>query len=163
MKIFLFAAAAIVCLALLSVNLASCGKEDKEPVSAIYGFECKVNSETHSITANPEAAAQAEANYQALRNELSSILNVDSWTVNFNSKNQNEVLNREDENAKKKFDDMMAKVNAFKVKLDNLDKTQAKNQFNWDYNADMTCKRVGLNIDKSIATQKVIINYTGNN
>ena len=55
---------------------------------------------------------------------------------------------------------MIAKVNAFKVKLDNLDKTQAKNQFNWDFNADMTCKRAGLNIDKSIATQKVIINYT---
>ena len=163
MKKFLFAAAAIVCLALLSVNLTSCGKEDKEPVSAIYGFECKVNSETHSITANPEAAAQAEANYQALRNELSSILNVDSWTVNFNSKNQNEVLNREDENAKKKFDEMMAKINAFKAKLASLDKTQPKNQFNWNYSADVTCKRTGLNLNSTIATQTISFNYGGNN
>ena len=160
MKKFLFAAAAIVCVALLSVNLTSCGKEDNEPIAAIYSIECNIDNETHSVAAKPEDMAQAEANYQALHSELINILNVESWTVDFNKNNQNEVLNREDENAKKKFDDMIAKVNAFKVKLDNLDKTQAKNQFNWDFNADMTCKRAGLNIDKSIATQKVIINYT---
>ena len=162
MKKFLFAAAAIMCAVLLSVNLTSCGKEDKEPIAAIYSIECNIDNETHSVAAKPDEMAQAEANYQALHSELINILNVESWTVDFNNKNQNEVLNREDENAKKKFDDMIAKVNAFKVKLDNLDKTQAKNQFNWDFNADVTCKRAGLNIDKSIATETVTIHYTGN-
>ena len=162
MKKFFFAVAAIMCAVLLSVNLTSCGKEDNEPIAAIYSIECNIDNETHSVAAKPEDMAQAEANYQALHSELINILNVESWTVDFNNKNQNEVLNREDENAKKKFDDMIAKVNAFKVKLDNLDKTQAKNQFNWDFNADVTCKRAGLNIDKSIATQKVAIHYNGN-
>lgn len=162
MKKFFFTAAAIMCAVLLSVNLTSCGKEDKEPIAAIYSIECNIDNETHSVAAKPDEMAQAEANYQALHSELINILNVESWTVDFNKNNQNEVLNREDENAKKKFDDMIAKVNAFKVKLDNLDKTQAKNQFNWDFKADVTCKRAGLNIDKSIATQKVAIHYTGN-
>ncbi len=162
MKKFFFTAAAIMCVVLLSVYLTSCGKEDNEPIAAIYSIECNIDNETHSVAAKPEDMAQAEANYQALHSELINILNVESWTVDFNKNNQNEVLNREDENAKKKFDDMIAKVNAFKVKLDNLDKTQAKNQFNWDFKADVTCKRAGLNIDKSIATQKVAIHYTGN-
>lgn len=163
MKKFLFTAAAIVCAVLVTVNLTSCGKEDNEPIGAIYSIESKINEETHSASANPDAMAQAEANYQALHSELINILSVDSWTVNFNKNNQNEVLKREDENAKKKFDEMIAKVNAFKVKLDNLDKTQPKNQFNWNFNADVTCIRTGLNINNSIATQKIIINYGGNN
>jgi hypothetical protein len=115
MKKFLFTAAAIMCAVLMTVNLTSCGKEDNEPLGAIYSIECKINSETHSLVASPDAMAQAEANYQALQSELSSILNVDPWTVDFNKNNQNEVLNREDQNAKKKFDEMIAKVNAFKV------------------------------------------------
>ena len=163
MKKFLFTAAAIVCAVLMTVNLTSCGKEDNEPISAIYSTECKINEETHSVSANPEAMAQADANYQALKSELTNILSIDSWTVNFNNNNRNEVLNREDQNAKKKFDEMMAKVNAFKAKLDNLDKTQPKNQFNWNFSADVTTKRSGYNIDKTIATQKVTINYGGNN
>ena len=163
MKKFLFTAAAIVCAVLLSVNLTSCGKEDKEPINAIYSIECKINSETHSIVASPDAMAQAEANYQALQSELSSILNVDPWTVDFNKNKQNEVLNREDQNAKKKFDEMMAKINAFKAKLASLDKTQPKNQFNWNYSADVTCKRTGLNLNSTIATQTISFNYGGNN
>ena len=163
MKKFLFTAAAIVCAVLMTVNLTSCGKEDNEPLGAIYSIECKVNEETHSASANPDDMAQAEATYQALHSEFMSILAIEPWTVNFDKNNQNEVLNREDQNAKKKFDEMMAKVNAFKAKLDNLDKTQPKNQFNWNFSADVTTKRSGYNIDKTIATQKVTINYGGNN
>ncbi len=162
MKKFFFTAAAIMCAVLLSVNLTSCGKEDNEPIAAIYSIECNIDNETHSVAAKPEDMAQAEANYQALHSELINILNVESWTVDFNKNNQNEALNREDQNAKKKFDDVIAKVNAFKTKLNSLDKTQAKNQFNWDFKADVTCKRAGLNIDKSIATETVTIHYTGN-
>ncbi len=163
MKKFFFTAAAIVCAVLMTVNLTSCGKEDNEPLGAIYSIESKINEETHSASANPDAMAQADATYQALHSEFMSILAIDPWTVNFNKNNQNEVLNREDQNAKKKFDEMIAKVNAFKVKLDNLDKTQPKNQFNWYFNADVTCKRSGYNIDNTISTQKIVINYGGNN
>ena len=58
---------------------------------------------------------------------------------------------------------MMAKINAFKAKLASLDKTQPKNQFNWNYSADVTCKRTGLNLNSTIATQTISFNYGGNN
>ena len=56
---------------------------------------------------------------------------------------------------------MVTKVNAFKTKLDNLDKTLVKNQFNWDFNVEMSCSRSGLNIDKNIDAKTITIHYKG--
>lgn len=161
MKKFLFTVGAIMCVALLSVCMSSCD-EEKEPLNAIYTVSTAMTNEQKKIT-SVDGNTEAKANYEALYAEFQQLAKTDTWTVDINKKNQDEVLKREDQNAKKKFDEMIAKVNAFKVKLDNLDKTQPKNQFNWYFNADLTCKRSGYNIDNTIATQKIVINYGGNN
>ena len=161
MKKFLFTVGAIMCVALLSVCMSSCDEEN-EPLNAIYTVSTAMTNEQKKIT-SVDGNTEAKANYEALYAEFQQLVKTDTWNVDINKKNQDEVLKREDQNAKKKFDDMVAKVNAFKAKLDNLDKTQPKNQFNWNFSADVTTKRSGYNIDKTIATQKVTINYGGNN
>ena len=162
MKKFLFMVGAIMCVTLLSVCLSSCD-EEKEPLAAIYTINSSRDNEVTKFADDPEAVAEAKANYQALVAELQKTLPSENWTVSINNKNQDEVLKREDENAKKKFDEAIAKINAFKTKLDNLDKTQAKNQFDWDFVVNVTCTCTSLNFDKTIATQAITFHYDGLN
>ena len=162
MKKFLFTVGAIMCVAMLSVCFSSCD-EEKEPLAAIYTINSSRSNEVTKFADDPGAVAEAKANYDALVAELQKTLPSENWTVDINKKNQDEVLKREDENAKKKFDEAVAKINAFKTKLDNLDKTQAKNQFDWDFVVTVTCTCTSLNFDKTIATQAITFHYDGLN
>ena len=159
MKKFLFTVGAIMCVALLSVCMSSCDEEN-EPLNAIYTVSTAMTNEQKKIT-SVDGNTEAKANYEALYAEFQQLVKTDTWNVDINKKNQDEVLKREYQNAKKFFDDMVAKVNAFKAKLDKLDKTLVKNQFNWDFNVEMSCSRSGLNIDKNIDAKTITIHYKG--
>ena len=161
MKKFLFTVGPIVCVALLSVCFSSCGDKDDEPLAALYSVGGNTTNEATTITADQSETPQIEANIEALRAELKAIIKNDSWSASLNNKTKDEVLKREDEIAKKKFDEMVTKVNAFKTKLENLDKALVKNQFNWDFNVEMSCSRSGLNIDKNIDAKTITIHYKG--
>lgn len=159
MKKFLFTVGAIMCVALLSVCMSSCD-EEKEPLSAIYTVSTAMTNEQKKIT-SVDGNTEAKANYEALYAEFQQLVRTDTWTVDINKKNQDEVLKREDQNAKKKFDDMVAKVNAFKAKLDKLDKTLVKNQFDWDFDAVVTSVRGELKGNTILDTKTIAIHYDG--
>ena len=112
MKKFLFAVGTIVCVALLSVCFSSCGDNDDEPLAALYSVGGNTTNEATTITADQSETPQIEANIEALRAELKAIIKNDSWSASLNNKTKDEVLKREDEIAKKKFDEMVTKVNA---------------------------------------------------
>ena len=162
MKKFLSTAAAIMCIAFLSVCLSSCD-EEKEPLAAIYTIASSMDNESAKLSTDETAGAEVKANYNTLREEVRKLLAGESWTVDINKKNQDEVLKREDENAKKKFDEAVAKLNAFKTKLEKLDKTQAKNQFDWDFTVTVKCTSTSLNFDKTIAKETITFHYDGLN
>ena len=161
MKKFLFAVSAIMCVALLSVCFSSCTDKEDEPLAALYTVGGSPTNDVKKMAGDPETVQAATANYEALRAELITILKTETWSASLNNKTKDEVLKREDATAKQKFDEMVTKVNAFKTKVENLDKTQAKNQFNWDVTVEMACSRAGLNIDKVIDTKTVTIHYVG--
>ena len=159
MKKFLFSVGAIMCVALLSVCMSSCDNEN-EPLNAIYTVNTDMTNEVNKIT-SLDGNTETKANYNSLRAEFMEMVKTETWSVDINKKNQDEVLKREDQNAKKKFDEMVAKVNAFKAKLDNLDKTLVKNQFDWDFNAVITCVRGEYTGNTTLDTKTIAIHYDG--
>jgi hypothetical protein len=158
MKKVLFTVGAIMCLALVSVCLVSCG-DDKEPdmeanysASGDYDEEVTYFSQLASETGTRDT-------YNALRAELGTILSGSQWTVKYTKGNQDEVFKREDDAAKKKLTELENKVNAFKSKLEKLDKNDPKNQFYWSATLVMTCRRVSLSGEKIIETKTTTFKY----
>ena len=158
MKKFLFTVGAIMCVALASVCLASCG-DDKEPdMQATYSYGGAYDEE---VTYFSQLAGETGARdtYNALRAEFGEILAGGEWTVKYTKGDQDEVFKREDEVAKKKLTELETKINAFKSKLEKLDQNDPKNQFYWRATLVLTCRRVSLSGEKIIDTKTTTFKY----
>ena len=162
MKKFLFTAAAIVCAVLLSVNLTSCGDDKDEPDMTIeYISGASTENEYTHFSYLDGSEALTKGTYEALHKELEAIIAYQQWSVKCNKSNQDEVLKREDEAARKKYAEMEAKVMAFKAKIDNLDKTQDKNKFDFSMDVKMSLQCNMPNGLKTLESRTINIKYKG--
>ena len=161
MKKFLFAAAAIVCALLLSVNLTSCGDDKSEPDMTIQYYVGGSTDNDYSYFPHETDKAAAQAVYEGLLKELKTIITGQEWSVKYNNSNRDEVIKREDEAAKKKYSEMETKLMAFKNKVDNLDKTQGKNKFAFGIEVTIACKHTLPTGTTTLESRTISIKYNG--
>lgn len=162
MKKFFFTAAAIVCAVLLSVSLTSCGNDDDSDLqmTTMYHYGGTTQNE-YTYFSHAESGDITKSTYEALYKELKTILAGEEWNVKYTKSNQDEVLKREDENARKKYATMESKVMDFKKKIDNLDKTLDKNKFDFSLEVVMSCKCELPTGTKTLESRMISIKYQG--
>lgn len=161
MKKFLFTAAAILCAVLLSVNLSSCSEKNDEPdVLAFYYYGGSTDNDYKHFR-YAEGDELCQKTYDELIKELKSILVGDDWKVTFKKDEQDAVLKREDEAAKKKYAEMETKLMAFKDKIDKLDKTQDKYKFDFSIDVNIRCVREINSVASTLESRTIRIKYVG--